>query len=201
MIIKAINDTVESDELVLTLLVFETYSRMHAMNSSASSITQRAKIIEKAMTEVKKFRVERLIVNALNTENDSNVNSIHNLLFNSDVLIWRESTNYRDNWTESFKLLDIDDETCKIELSSDSTDFRSTVVKPFLTEDENKVQNLTRSIRAKRLPLRYQNVADIIVFLQNDQLSEGSDKLTFVESRRKEKWFTKETSFWTDHYW
>ncbi len=87
MIIKAINDTVESDELVLTLLVFETYSRMHAMNSSASSITQRAKIIEKAMTEVKKFRVERLIVNALNTENDSNVNSIHNLLFNSDVLI------------------------------------------------------------------------------------------------------------------
>ncbi len=38
MIVKAINDTVESDELVSTLLVFETYSRMHIMNSSISSI-------------------------------------------------------------------------------------------------------------------------------------------------------------------
>ncbi len=104
--------------------------------------------------------------------------------------------------------MSIDDETCKIELSSDSIDFRSTVIKSFLTEDDDKVQNLindlefennlasitssifefeddfaslTRSIRAKRLLMRYQNVTDIIVFLQDDQLN-----LTFVESRRKE---------------
>jgi hypothetical protein len=87
MIIKAINDTVELDELVLTMLVFEAYSRMHAMNFSASSITQRAKIIEKAMTEIRKFRVERQIADALNTRNDSNVSSIHDLSLNSDVLI------------------------------------------------------------------------------------------------------------------
>ncbi len=87
MIIKAINDTVDSDELVLILLMFETYSRMHAMNLSSSLISQRAKIIEKAMTEVRKFRVERQIVDALNTRNDSNVSSIHDLPLNSDVLI------------------------------------------------------------------------------------------------------------------
>ncbi len=87
MIVKAINDTIKSDELVLTLLVFETYSRIHVTNFSTSSISQRAITIEKAMTEIRKYRVERQIVDALNARNDSNVNSIHDLLLNSDVLI------------------------------------------------------------------------------------------------------------------
>jgi hypothetical protein len=39
------------------------------------------------MTEIRKFRVERQIADALNTRNDSNVSSIHDLLLNSDVLI------------------------------------------------------------------------------------------------------------------
>ncbi len=68
------------------------------------------------------------------------------------------------------------------------------MIKSFLTEDENEVQNLTESIlefeddlasfirliRAKRLFLSYQNVANIIVFLQDDQFI-----LSFVDSRRK----------------
>ncbi len=87
MIIKAINDTAGSDGLVFILLMFGAYSRMHAMDPSSSSISQRAKIIEKAMTEVRKYRVEKQIVDALNTRNDSNVSSIHDLLFNSDVLV------------------------------------------------------------------------------------------------------------------
>ncbi len=87
MIKKEINDIVDSDELILILLMFEAYSRMHAMNFSFSSISQRAKIIEKAMTEVRKFRVEKQIVDALNTRNDSNVSSIHDLFLNSDVLV------------------------------------------------------------------------------------------------------------------
>jgi hypothetical protein len=87
MIIKAINNTVELDELVLTLLVFETYSRMHIMSLSTSSISQRAMTIKKAMTEIRKFRVEKQIVDALNIRNDSNVSSVHDLSLNSDVLI------------------------------------------------------------------------------------------------------------------
>jgi hypothetical protein len=87
MIVKAINDTVDSDELMLIMLIFETYSRMHVMNLSISSITQRAMTIEKAMIEIKKFRVERQIVDALNIRNDSIVISIHDLSLNSDVLI------------------------------------------------------------------------------------------------------------------
>ncbi len=48
-------------------------------------------------------------------------------------------------------------------------------------EFENLLASSTKSIRAKRLLLRYQNVANIIVFLQDDQFD-----FTFIESRRKE---------------
>ncbi len=87
MIVKAINDTVDSDELVLTLLIFDVYSRMHVMNSSTSSINQRTMTIEKVMTEVRKFRIERQIADALNIRNDLIIISIHDLLLNSNVLI------------------------------------------------------------------------------------------------------------------
>jgi hypothetical protein len=87
MIVKAINDTIDSDELVLILLMFGTYSRMHVMNFSISSITQRAIAIEKAMIEIRKFRAERQVVDALNTRNDSIIISVHDLFLNSNVLI------------------------------------------------------------------------------------------------------------------
>jgi hypothetical protein len=87
MIVKAINDTIDSDDLVLILLIFEAYSRMHVMNLPTPSITQRAMTIEKAMIEIRKFRVERQIVDVLNTRNDSIVISIHDLSLNSDVLV------------------------------------------------------------------------------------------------------------------
>jgi thiol-disulfide isomerase/thioredoxin len=190
MIVKAINDTIDSDELMLILLVFETYSRMHDMNSPASSITQRAMTIEKAMTEIRKIRAEHQMTDVLNIRNGSIVTSIHDLSLNSDVLVWREGK----KWTESYKLLDIEDETCKIVLSSESIDFRSTVIKSFLIESISEVESInedvqssddqnnmsaefpeitrslaiTRPIRARRLSLRYQNFVDIIVFLLND---------------------------------
>ncbi len=221
MIVKTINDTVDSNDLVFTLLIFEAYSRMHVMNSSISSIIQRAMIIEKVMIEIRKFRVERQIVDVLNIRNDSIVISIHDLSLNSDVLIWRDNLNQCDKWIESFKLLDIEDETCKMVLSSESIDFRSTGIKSFLIESINDVESthenvqssdhqnnllaesfeiisrlviinsfaIIKSTRVRRLSLRYQNLADIIVFLQNDEFSnQFEDALTFIfeNSRRKE---------------
>ncbi len=80
------------------------------------------------------------------------------------------------------------------------------MVKSFLTENDDEVQLefknnfasitsptfefeedsalITRSIREKRLSRRYQNIADITVFLQDDQ-SSSDVNLTFVESRKK----------------
>ncbi len=135
MIVKAVNDTVDLDELMFTLLIFDVYSRMHVMNSSILSINQRTMIIEKAMIEMRKFRAERQVADALNTRNDLIVTSIHDLSLNSNVLIWRENNaNQRDKWTKSFKFLNIEDEICKIELSSESIDFRSIVIKSYLIE-------------------------------------------------------------------
>ncbi len=87
MTVKAMNDTTDPDELILTLLVFGAYPRIHVMNPSTSSITQRTMTIEKAMTEIRKFRAERQIIDALNIRNDSIITSIYDLLLNSNVLI------------------------------------------------------------------------------------------------------------------
>jgi hypothetical protein len=144
MIVKAINDTVDSDDLMFILLIFETYFRMHVMYFSVSSITQRAMTIEKAMIEIRKFRAERQIVDVLNIRHRSIIISIHDLFLNSDVLIWREDK----KWIELFKLLDIKDETCKIVLSSESTDFRSTVIKSFLIELINDVKSTNENVQS-----------------------------------------------------
>jgi hypothetical protein len=56
MIVKAINDTIDLDELMFTLLIFNVYSRMHVMNSSTSSINQRTMTIKKAMIGIKKIQ-------------------------------------------------------------------------------------------------------------------------------------------------
>jgi hypothetical protein len=147
----------------------------------------------------------------LSIRNESIIISIHDLSLNSNVLIWRKNNNQRDKWTESFKFLNIEDETCKIDLSFESIDFRSTVIKSYLIKSINddvqsindvefeNVQSTDSSndenqdlaseisiklIRARRLSIRYQNFADIIVFLQ-DEIS-SFFTFTFAESRRRE---------------
>jgi hypothetical protein len=117
---------------------------------------------------------------------------------------------------KSFKLLNIEDEICKIALSFESIDFRSIVIKLFLIKSINNVESIDENVqstsenvqsfdqsfaiikfaRAKRLSLRYQNLINIIVFLQNDdsfsnQFEEillfiSSSISIFENSRRKE---------------
>jgi hypothetical protein len=96
MVVKAINDTAGPDGLMLILLMFGAYPRMHAMDPPTPSITQRAIAIEKAMIEIRKFRAERQVVDALNTRNGPIVISVHDLLLNSNVLVWRDNLNQRD---------------------------------------------------------------------------------------------------------
>ncbi len=57
------------------------------------------------------------------------------------------------------------------------------------SDDENQnfaFEISARLIRARRLLLRYQNFADIIVFLQDDEEVFSISTLTFADSRRKE---------------
>jgi hypothetical protein len=72
------------------------------------------------------------------------VTSIHDLSLNLNVLIWRENK----KWTKSFKLLDMNDEICKIELSSESIDFRSTVIKLYLIKSIIDVQSINENVQS-----------------------------------------------------
>jgi hypothetical protein len=90
MTFKALNDSVELNELIFTLLVFEAYLRMIEMNAFSSTITQRFIAMHKAMNEVRKSIVARQVNDALNTRNDSFSILIHALSLNFDVLVYRE---------------------------------------------------------------------------------------------------------------
>lgn len=128
MAVKAVNDSSGPEGLVPTLLVFGAFPRMTELDSPAPSIAQRSTAIRKAMEEIAKVRAKMQVNNALNTRNGPNTHSIHDIALNSDVLVWREN----NGWKGPFKLIDVAGETCKVLLPSGPTDFRSTVVKPFL---------------------------------------------------------------------
>jgi hypothetical protein len=91
MTFKALNDSAEPNELILTLLVFETYLRMTEMNAFSSTIIQRFVAMRKIMNEVRKLIAARQVNDALNIRNDSFSILIHALSLNSDVLVYREN--------------------------------------------------------------------------------------------------------------
>jgi hypothetical protein len=142
MTFKVINDSIELNDLISTLLVFGTYFRMIEMNVSSSIITQRVIAMKKIMKEVRKLNAIRQVNDVLNIRNDS-IFLIHDLPLNSIVLIFRKSNiGQSESWKESFKLLSIQSELAIIELSNESIKFRSTSVKSYYQnhdhiDDEN----------------------------------------------------------------
>lgn len=102
------------------------------------SIIQKSPTIDKAINEIRKIRAENQVIDIVNTKNGPLVNLIHNLLLNSNILLWWENNTRRTGkWTSLFKLLDIKDKTYKIYLSSNPTEFRNIIVKPYLIDDTN----------------------------------------------------------------
>jgi hypothetical protein len=93
MAVKAINDTTGPDRLVPTLLVYGAYLRMSNLDPPALSIIERAAAIQKAMAEIVKLWAKQTVNNALYYYNGPDITSVHNLLLNSKVLVWRESGN------------------------------------------------------------------------------------------------------------
>ena len=58
MAVKAVNNTIGPDGLILTLLVYGAYPRISNLDPPAPSITDRAAIIQKAITEIVKLRAK-----------------------------------------------------------------------------------------------------------------------------------------------
>jgi hypothetical protein len=143
MAFKAINDTAGPDGIVPTLLVFGAYPRLVESDAPSQTVSHRATILKKAMEEVRKLRAKRQVNDALNQRNGPNTLTIKDLPLNSDVLVWRETLgNKTGRWTGPFNLLGTDKEDCIVALPSGPTTFRSTVVKPYFTDETGQEDQL-----------------------------------------------------------
>jgi hypothetical protein len=88
--------------------------------------------MKKAMDELSHIQATKQVNDALNQRNGPSVTTIHDTPVNSPVLVWREGNTGRSGkWTGPFPLIEIQGETCRVQLPSGLTDFRSTTVKPY----------------------------------------------------------------------
>ena len=87
MAFKAVNDTIGPDSLVPTLLVYSALSRIVEYNTPSLSIIQRSAALKKTISEIQKLRAKRLVTEALSARNGLSITDIHNLVFNSDILV------------------------------------------------------------------------------------------------------------------
>ena len=87
MIIKIVNNTAEYNNLVSTLLVFETYPRIINDDVSNLFIIERAKVIKITINEVAKLYITKQTNNVLYQLNDSQIMKMHNTSIDSSMLI------------------------------------------------------------------------------------------------------------------
>ncbi|KHJ31248.1 hypothetical protein EV44_g3121 [Erysiphe necator] len=143
MAVKLVNDSTGPNGLIPTLLVFGTFPRMCNLDPPSSDITKRASAIKSAMDEVISLRTKRKVAEAIGQRNSPSTTLVHNLTLGSKVLIFREGIAGRSGkWTSPFELLSIERETCIVKLPNGSTNFRSTVVKPYYSDNSNTVESI-----------------------------------------------------------
>lgn len=131
MAVKAINDTVGPDALVPTLLVFGAFPKMTPLDPPNPSVLERARVIRKAMTQVRETRDRQHVADALSARNGPIINAILDAQIGSRVLVWRE----KKGWKGPYTLLSIEGSNCILDLPSGPTAFRITSVKPFYEEE------------------------------------------------------------------
>ena len=90
MAVKALNNSIGPNSLVPTLLIFGAFPQISDSDVLALSIQQYTVAICKAMEEIIKERVKRIVNNTLNTRNGFNMEVLYDLPPNSPVLVYRE---------------------------------------------------------------------------------------------------------------
>jgi hypothetical protein len=131
MAVKAVNNSARPDKIVPTLLVFGSYPRMTEMDAPSPTIAKRAEAIWAATKEVRRLHAKRQVSDALAIRNSPNTMATVDLPLQSDVRVWRENK----GWKGPYKLLATNGETCTINMSHSPTNFRSTVIRPYYTEE------------------------------------------------------------------
>ena len=130
--VKAVNDTAGPNGLVPTLLVFGAYPRVTQASPPSATTFERAEAIRNAMREIRKINAQIQVATAMKMRNGPDTTPTKLLPLRSYVKVWREA----NGWTGPYRLLDMNDESCTIEMPRGPAQFRSTVVKPYRTETE-----------------------------------------------------------------
>ena len=93
--------------------------------------------------------------------NGPSIKAILNLSLQSDVRVWRE----KDRQTGLFKFLITDDETCIIDMSYGSTNFRSTIIKLYyilplskISQEEEEIEKPPDDDRDEPIDIEKQSV-------------------------------------------
>lgn len=201
---KAVNDSAGPDGIVPTLLVFGAYPRMTNLDAPSPSIAKRANAISKATKEVRRLYAKRQVRDALAMRNGPNTRFTLDLPINSLVRVWRE----KEGWKGPYKLLATEGEACTIELPHGPVVFRSTVVKPYYTEENqetsetplaqdhsNQIEtpqetdtNQRYPTRTRALPRRFQLLAEQEIFQYDlDAIMFESESLDMAWVTNKEK--------------
>jgi hypothetical protein len=121
MAVKAVNDTAGFNGFVPTLLVFGTYPRLSSSLPPFPLITARAAAVRKAMAEVRKFKAERQVAEALATRNGPRVAEVAQLPLQNKVKIWRKN----GGWAGLYKLIALNnnENACIINTNGKPTNF------------------------------------------------------------------------------
>jgi hypothetical protein len=182
MSFKAFNESTNLDDIIFTLFMFEAYFKMIEMNALSSTNIQRLIVMRKTMNEVWKLIVTHQLNDALNIRNDSFSILIHNLSLNSDVFMYREKNdNQSKSWKDSFKFLNVNDESTIIELSSDLTKFRFTMIKSYY--DDDYLENSLSFISIIDLSF----VAFIIAFIsKSSNMFQSNDQFAISNDQKSE---------------
>ena len=85
------------------------------------------------MSGISKLRLQTQISKALRTRNGPSI-IVQNIPIGSDVLVWRV---HRKQWEGPYKLLILERENAKIQTPNGPTTFRSTLIKPYITEHDS----------------------------------------------------------------
>ena len=87
MTIKIVNDIINDNDLIFTLLIFDAYFRMQKFDFSFSIIIQKIEIIRKIINEIRIIKAEKQINDTLNIRNESIINHLHDLSLNSEIFV------------------------------------------------------------------------------------------------------------------
>jgi hypothetical protein len=120
--VKAVNNTVGSNGLIPTFLVFGAFPRISHISPPSSSMTARGETIRKIMAEAYKLKAAHQVANVLAIRNGLNIEDMLRLPLMSKVRIYRENK----GWSGSYKLVAYDGNgtECTVDVNGKNTRFR-----------------------------------------------------------------------------